>query len=163
MKDQEKLHIVSNTGKNYEIGSDDLSSLKILNRKGNFFTVQYNDRILKAEIIKSDHRTKNYTIQLDGKILHYELETELDVLVREMGMEKMGSLKIDQIISPMPGLVLDILVESGDEIQEGSAMLILEAMKMENVIKAPSDVVIDQVFVKKGDSVDKQTVLISFK
>ena len=46
--------------------------------------------------------------------------------------------KITEIKAPMPGLVLDILIKEGDEVMENQPLLILEAMKMENVIKAPN-------------------------
>jgi len=60
----------------------------------------------------------------------------------------------------MPGLVLDILVSEGQAIQKGDSLLILEAMKMENNLKATNDAVVKKIKVLKGDKVEKNTVLI---
>jgi biotin carboxyl carrier protein len=67
--------------------------------------------------------------------------------------------KVDEIRAPMPGLVLQILVGPGEEVKRGDTLLILEAMKMENVIKSPGDGLIGQVSVEKGQPVDKGQVL----
>ncbi|MCL4145650.1 UNVERIFIED_CONTAM: hypothetical protein GTU68_019273 [Idotea baltica] len=62
----------------------------------------------------------------------------------------------------MPGLILDILVEVGQTIQKGDQLMILEAMKMENVLKAPGEGSISSIEVSQGDSVEKNQVLIKF-
>jgi biotin carboxyl carrier protein len=162
MKDQNTLHISSGMGLEYMIDQNDLSELRILKQEGNALVIQFKEKVMRAELIRIDHVQKSYTLQVDGRHLEFKLETELDMLVRKMGMERSGSLKVDQIVSPMPGLVLDVLVSEGDHVSEGTPVLILEAMKMENVIKAPADVVIDKILVKKGNSVDKKSVLITF-
>jgi biotin carboxyl carrier protein len=62
----------------------------------------------------------------------------------------------------MPGLVLQVHVSEGDTVEEGEAVLVLEAMKMENVIKAPKAATIGKVEIEVGDKVDKGTVLVQF-
>ena len=62
--------------------------------------------------------------------------------------------------APMPGLVLQVLVKEGDEIRKGDNMLVLEAMKMENILKAPADCTIRTVKVNPGDKVEKNQVMI---
>ncbi|MCL4125700.1 UNVERIFIED_CONTAM: hypothetical protein GTU68_028898 [Idotea baltica] len=63
----------------------------------------------------------------------------------------------------MPGLILDINVKVGQEVIEDDALLILEAMKMENVLTAPRDGMIKSITVSKGDAVDKNQLLITFE
>jgi biotin carboxyl carrier protein len=63
----------------------------------------------------------------------------------------------------MPGQVLDILVKAGDTISEGDGLIVLEAMKMENIIKSNRDGVIQEVYAKKNNSVEKNAVLIVFE
>lgn len=63
----------------------------------------------------------------------------------------------------MPGLILDILVEEGQEVNEEDQLVILEAMKMENVITSPRNGVIKKIGVSKGDAVDKKQMLIEFQ
>ena len=70
---------------------------------------------------------------------------------------------VQTIESPMPGTILDIRVKSGDTVTEGQALLILEAMKMENEIMAPRAGIIDMVQVTKGASVNAGDVLLSIK
>jgi biotin carboxyl carrier protein len=62
----------------------------------------------------------------------------------------------------MPGLILSVAVAEGQEVKKGDPLLILEAMKMENVIKAPADATVKVIKVRKGDSVDKNQVLVLF-
>ena len=70
--------------------------------------------------------------------------------------------KVNHIKAPMPGLIIDLRVKEGDTVKPGDALLILEAMKMENMIKASAESVVKSVKVKKGDSVEKNQVLIEF-
>jgi biotin carboxyl carrier protein len=67
------------------------------------------------------------------------------------------------IKSPMPGTILDIKVTPGQSVKKGTLLLILEAMKMENEIVAPTDGVVAQVLVAKGASVATDDVLISIQ
>ena len=67
------------------------------------------------------------------------------------------------IKSPMPGTILDIKVSKETRVKKGEVLLILEAMKMENEILAPSDGVVAQVFVSKGSSVNTDDALISIQ
>lgn len=63
---------------------------------------------------------------------------------------KAGSVVIN---SPLPGVILDLRVKAGDTVKKGDTLLILEAMKMENNIQAPSDGKVAKVSISKGDSV----------
>jgi biotin carboxyl carrier protein len=63
----------------------------------------------------------------------------------------------------MPGTILDIKVKPGDAVKAGDVLLILEAMKMENEIIAPSAGTIDTIQVSKGSSVNAGDVLLSIK
>ena len=62
----------------------------------------------------------------------------------------------------MPGLIIDLKIKAGDTVQQGDPLLILEAMKMENILKSPGEGVIKNLKVKKGDHVEKGQVLIEF-
>lgn len=67
------------------------------------------------------------------------------------------------IISPMPGTIVQVFVKEGDTIVDGQDLCIIEAMKMQNIIKAEIDGVIDKVNIKAGDSVAVDALLIEFK
>ena len=65
-----------------------------------------------------------------------------------------------QIVAPMPGKVVDILVKTGEEVLEYQEVLILEAMKMENAIPSPEAGRVKEIKVKKDDAVAAQQVLV---
>jgi biotin carboxyl carrier protein len=77
-------------------------------------------------------------------------------------MDKLHSAKVNELKAPMPGLVLDIVVSEGQEVKKGDALVVLEAMKMENILKSPADVVVKKISVKKGTAVEKNQVLVLF-
>lgn len=156
----EKLYISTHLGHHFETGGENPNTFRVIHRDGNYLTVLYKDKISKIQILEENFRERYYKLLIDGVSIQFQIETELDVRIREMGMEKVGSSKIDKIEAPMPGLVLDILVELGKEVEEGEPLLILEAMKMENVIKAPAAGIIEEIFIKKGASVEKKALLI---
>ena len=62
----------------------------------------------------------------------------------------------------MPGLIIDLKIKAGDAVKQGDPLLILEAMKMENILKSPGEGVIKNLKVKKGDHVEKGQVLMEF-
>jgi len=68
-----------------------------------------------------------------------------------------------QVTSPMPGLIISIDIESGAEVKAGQPLLVVEAMKMENVIRAERDGVIKTVACQPGDSVAADDVLVEFE
>jgi len=65
--------------------------------------------------------------------------------------------------APMPGLVVRVQVEVGQEVTAGQAVLVLEAMKMENELKAAGPGLVEQIHVKPGQAVEKGAVLVTFR
>jgi propionyl-CoA carboxylase alpha chain len=66
------------------------------------------------------------------------------------------------IVSPMPGLVVAVHVETGQEVKQGQSIMVVEAMKMENVLRAERDGTVSVLNVKAGDSVSADDVLVEF-
>ena len=103
-----------------------------------------------------------------GTLIHQILSKIFNVkdkyaeLLEKMGMDMSLAGKVSELKAPMPGLVLDILVNEGDEVTADQPLMILEAMKMENVIKSPTDGVVKSINITKSKSVEKNQVLISF-
>lgn len=68
-----------------------------------------------------------------------------------------------KIKAPLPGLILDIQVKVGDEIEVGQDILVMEAMKMENEIQSTKDGIVKEIKVEKGENVYEGDVLIEFE
>lgn len=127
------------------------------------YHVLQNSKPFKAEVIASDMNKKAYTVKINNKPYHIKITDNLDLLIKEMGFTLGSSKQIDSIKAPMPGLILDILVAPGQSVKEGEALLILEAMKMENIITSPREGIIKGVPITKGTAIDKGQLLIEFE
>ena len=68
-----------------------------------------------------------------------------------------------KLISPMPGLIKTVDVKEGQKVKNGDQILIIEAMKMENILKSEKDCTVEKILVKSGDSVSTDEELIIFK
>lgn len=109
-----------------------------------------------------DRQEKEVLLTVNGKKAKVKLTTEMDRLLARLGMNAAAGKRAAHLKAPMPGMIYSIRVAEGDAVKKGDAVLILEAMKMENVIKAPGDGTIKQIHVQKGMSVDKGQLLITF-
>ena len=67
------------------------------------------------------------------------------------------------LLSPMPGLLLSLNVKPGDEVKAGQELAVIEAMKMENVLRAVADKVVKDVLVNVGDSLAVDEKIIAFE
>ena len=114
------------------------------------------------EVLSVDSVNKSMTLKINNKRQVVTVKDHYDMLVESMGISSSSNKKIKELKAPMPGLVLEILAKSEESIEKGSTLLILEAMKMENIIKSPEEVVVDKIHVKEGDSVEKNQVLVTF-
>jgi biotin carboxyl carrier protein len=126
------------------------------------YHIIYNGQSFSAEVIEISKQSKTVTIKINGTIQVVQLKDKFDLLLEKLGMNNTASTKINNVKAPMPGLIIDLRVSAGQTIQAGDSLLILEAMKMENIIKSAGDGVVKRVNVKKGDSVEKGQVLIEF-
>ncbi len=103
---------------------------------------------------------KVMSLEVEGKVYEVAIENAYDLLADKLGLDTTESIVETAIFSPMPGLIVELLKTPGDAFEEGDSLLILEAMKMENVIKAKSAGTIKSINVAKGDSVEKGQILI---
>ncbi len=128
---------------------------------GNYHILHAN-KGFQAEVVKIDRESKTVDLTINGQKFSVQLRDKFDLLLEKMGMNTVSAAKVNTVKAPMPGLIIDLRVKAGDTVKTGDPLLVLEAMKMENIIKAHGDGVIKQVKIKKGDSVEKNQVLIDF-
>ena len=88
--------------------------------------------------------------------------TQIEKLFAYMPAIKVEDLS-KKLISPMPGLVKSISIKKGQTIKQGQELIVIEAMKMENILKSEKDCIVDDVLIKEGSSVSTDEVLITFK
>ena len=111
------------------------------------------------DILDTNSQDKSIQLLINGKSFNIVLEDEFDAIVKKLGFKNKPKTTEKQVKAHMPGLIVNIHVEIGDVVFKGQKLLTLEAMKMENVIKAPEDIKIKKVNVKKGNAVEKNDVL----
>jgi biotin carboxyl carrier protein len=99
-------------------------------------------------------------LRINGKDFDVQLRDRYDDLLHELGLDTITAAKISDLKAPMPGLVVDILVQENSVVKKGDTLVILEAMKMENSLKATADTIVKKVLVKKGQAVEKNEVLV---
>ncbi len=137
-------------------------SLDVSKSGPNAFHVLKNNRTYNVEVLDVVHTEKKFVLLVNGTRYEVELKDQFDLLLQSMGIGGASTKQLKDVKAPMPGLVLDILVEEGSTVAKGDAIVILEAMKMENVLKSPVDGVIKSVSITKGIAVEKNQVLVSF-
>lgn len=147
----------------FDLNETSVGNLDAVSVGNSQFHILKNNQSYKAEIIAADFLSKNYTVKVNGNTYKVNLADSLDLLIKEMGFEVGAAKQVNAIKAPMPGLVLEISVEIGQEVQEGDNLLILEAMKMENSFSSPRAGIIKSIAVNKGQAVDKGQLLIEFE
>jgi biotin carboxyl carrier protein len=147
----------------FQMDSDSLVHYDQARLSSDSFHVIHDSSSFDVQILNSDFNTKKYLVSVNGKPYDVAISDPLDQLISTMGFEIGASKNVSHIQAPMPGLILDIQVSEGDEVKEGDSLLVLEAMKMENVILSPRAGIIAKIAVKKGAAVDKKSLLIEFK
>jgi len=130
---------------------------------GEGFHILINNQSHTAYLVSYDAVEKKAIWKINGKKVQVSVSTEIDLLLRQLGMEKMNVVKISEVKAPMPGLIRNILVQPGDTVSKGQGLLVLEAMKMENILKSPADGVVKSIKIEMGQAVEKNQVLIFFE
>lgn len=146
-----------------DVWESDLDLLDIINTDSKKFHVLKDSRSYVAELVSVDFDNKKYTVKVNNNNYDISISNSLDILIQSMGIEKGKSKVVNAIKAPMPGLIIDISVEVGQEVKENDPILILEAMKMENSFLSPRDGKIKAICVTKGVPVDKGQLLIEFE
>ncbi|KAA5823609.1 biotin/lipoyl-binding protein [Algibacter amylolyticus] len=147
----------------FNITKDELSNLDVHQTSENSYHILQNNKSVKAEITEADFSNKTYQVSIRNHSYKVSISNKLDILIKDMGLSAKTAKQIDFIKAPMPGLILELHVEAGQEVKENDTLFILEAMKMENSISSPRLGIIKSISVKNGDAVEKNQLLIEFE
>jgi biotin carboxyl carrier protein len=98
----------------------------------------------------------SYTVYVNGRCFQIEKKSVLQILGPKMDKQRIANVQ-----TSMPGRIVKILMKEGDEVCEGQAVMILEAMKMQNEIKSPQSGQIGKIAPQTGDSVETGALLFT--
>jgi len=126
----------------------------------NFFSFLVENKSFDVEITKN---SESYWVNMNGRKYECFLEDEKLSRLKDIAGFKKEILHEKELKTPMPGLVLAIEVNEGDLVKTGQGVAIVEAMKMENELKAKFDGRVKKVRVKPGQAVDRDEILVIFE
>jgi len=124
--------------------------------EGNYFSILKDLR--SVEVAIEEQTDGSYELLMGGRLFSGRVYDERAMLM----MNRAGGLKVQsgEVVSPMPGLIVQVLVSPGDEVLEGQTLVILESMKMQNELKASRAGHVAHVNCMAGASVDKGATLL---
>ena len=124
------------------------------------YHVLFNDGSFTIELLEKSETGKELSIAINGKRQTVSVKDDFDELLHKLGMDNLNQKKMNEVKAPMPGLVLRVMVKEGDTIKTGDALLVLEAMKMENIIKATGEGVVKKIVAQIKQAVEKNQLLM---
>lgn len=145
--------------------------LKIDNKKYGYeiFHVNNNTYLLKCgnsyfEIVAAKVNNEHFSVLLNGYHFNAVVRTSLqEKAIHLLEESQAATLHQFQVKAPMPGMILKVKKQDGDTISQGESIMILEAMKMENDLRAPASGIITGISVEEGKAVEKGAILFSIE
>lgn len=155
---QEALSLTLAAGQ-INVGGNDLQwDIQPLPNKS--FSIIANNKSYVAFLEHVDRARKTMDLRIENSIYSIKIQEPIDLLLEKMGLDISKTQKVEPVKAPMPGLILKVMVTEGQAIKKGDPVLILEAMKMENVFKASSDATVKAIKITEGQAVEKGEILI---
>jgi biotin carboxyl carrier protein len=142
---------VSVDGKVYEVDFETVSGQPV-------YSLIVDGKSHESYVAQGDN---NWQVLLRGRLYPVTVEDEREKRLRSAAGAGVAETGEFHLRAPMPGLVVAILVEEGQQITKGQVLLILESMKMQNELKSPRDGAIGRVRVKPGETVEQKQTLLS--
>ena len=126
------------------------------------FQVLHGGRSYNAEVVSADYAAKQFVLKINGQRLELRAKDRFDLLLERLGLSAAATVQVNELKAPMPGLIVEVRVQPGQAVLKGDPLLVLEAMKMENILKAPADGTVSAIKVKLRDNVQKGQLLVQF-
>lgn len=137
------------------------------------FEISKKDFRLVENVISFIHEGRSYVLDAFGSGIEWDVYTRgayqkiriyNDEAILHESLKKGGLLgAAEQLSAGMPGKIVKIMVQPGQELKANTPILIMEAMKMENEMRASHDCKVKEVLVKAGDSVESGATLVTFE
>jgi len=143
-----------------QISETEAHQLDVVTTQNQLLHVLHKNKPYHVKVVRSDWREKRLDMEVNGNKYTVKIEDQYDQIATQMGLLAAEEQKINNLKAPMPGLIVEVLVNEGDEIVKGTQLLVLSAMKMENIISAPGDGVVKRIEVSKDDAVEKGQLLV---
>ncbi len=137
-----------------------IRELDIVRQADGSWHILHQNLSYNLKVLHIDRQNKTIKLELNGESFHVQIADPLQQLIEEMGLSSRPHHQSGEVLAPMPGLVLNILVKEGETIEKDQPLLILEAMKMENIIKAEGQGSVARIAVEKGQAVNKGELLL---
>lgn len=143
--------------------SEQLDAVDLVQKSPAEFNLIKDHRSVNAKLIACSSDAKKITVEVEGERFEVSIRDPLDQMLDKMGFSAVANKQIKEIKAPMPGLVLEIAVTEGQDMNEGDKILILVAMKMENSILIHTNARIKRIAVTAGQAVDKGQLLVELE
>jgi len=114
----------------------------------------------KSHYLTINKQPERYEITVDHYTHLVQVQDKMDILLEKFGMQSNTNSHAGEIHAQIPGLVSQLFVRPGDNVDIGQKLLILEAMKMENEIDSPIAGIVNDIHIKSGDKVEKGELIM---
>lgn len=128
-----------------------------------FFTVDFEGEEYHGEVISDLSEAQQLVLKINHRVFHIRKKHALDELIHQLGMDKPKVRKIKSFNAPMPGRIINVLVAVGEDVDAGTPLISLEAMKMENTLKSSGIGKVKTIHVAAGAVVEKGAALFEFE
>ncbi|MFN5030601.1 MAG: acetyl-CoA carboxylase biotin carboxyl carrier protein subunit [Flavobacteriia bacterium] len=128
-----------------------------------FFTLTFKGQKFFGELLENNTESNALTVKINHRVFQIKKKGELDDLISALGLDVPKVRKLKELAAPMPGRIVQIAVSVGQELNPGDEILSLEAMKMENVLKAEGVGTVKAILVQPDQVVEKGSVMIEFE
>ena len=128
-----------------------------------FFTLDFEGQEYHGEVVSDLSEAQQLVLKINHRVFHIRKKHALDELIQQLGMDKPKVRKIKSFNAPMPGRIINVLVAVGDDVDAGTPLISLEAMKMENTLKSSGIGKVKTIHVAAGAIVEKGAALFEFE
>ncbi len=154
-------------------------AVKIIKKEGDLFTVSIDNKIYELDVVRVEHGV--YSILSNGESINMEMiavdnsgSYKVNTLYKSFDIEVVPTISFSKegksrsnshqlIKAPMPGRIVKIKVKEGDRVTEGTPLVVLSAMKMENELRSEGDGIVHKISIKEDEVVKDNQLLIDIK